>query len=79
MCEYRFPPMTTNCSASPEVETAALPRRKAFESTLLEYGVPMETRQPFVPGGGSPAAMSPLAATSRDRLGQDRQLVEVDT
>ena len=60
MCEYRWPAMSTCCSASPEVDTAA------FESSRTVP--PASIFQPARPGGASLKARSPLTATSALRI-----------
>jgi len=64
MCEYRTPPISTNCCVSPDVDTAAFVKRSRCVRPIspagdLEAPNPISTSHPRFPGGASPATISP--------------------
>jgi hypothetical protein len=66
--EYRVPAVSRNCSVSPDVPTLML---LSNSSRLISRGW-MLTFQPGFPGGASPIARSPLAATRARVIPRER-------
>ena len=64
MCEYRTPPISMNCSASPDVEIAASRSMADRGGSASPGRLATSTVHAFAAGGAPSAKMSPPSATS---------------